>query len=81
MSGVPDRSRLSLPLKSITARDDNGVPEITSSKPTQQKLMKSLSSPADYFIPSPVVSLFKSLSNSEYNPNDEFHRGRSLNRH
>ncbi|VBB25939.1 unnamed protein product [Acanthocheilonema viteae] len=65
MSGEPDRSRLSLPLKSITARDDGNASEGMSSKPMQQKLMKSLSTPADYFIPSSVdIQFLSSSSNS-----------------
>ncbi|VDK76920.1 unnamed protein product [Litomosoides sigmodontis] len=64
MSSGPDRSRLSLPLKGITARDDSGVPEVASSKRTQQKLMKSLSNPADYFLPPSDKPLHPSCSNS-----------------
>ncbi|CAG9540948.1 unnamed protein product [Cercopithifilaria johnstoni] len=64
MFGGTDRSHLSLPLKSIVARDDSDVPEGTSSKPTQQKLMKSLSTPADYFTLSPDIEFLPSSSNS-----------------
>ncbi|KAK6108740.1 Rhomboid family protein [Brugia pahangi] len=66
MSGVPDRSHLSLPLKSITTRDNSGVSEVanTDSRPMQQKLMKSFSTPADYFIPAPEDLHFSSSSSN-----------------
>ncbi|EFO22618.2 rhomboid family protein [Loa loa] len=67
MSGGPDRSRLTLPLKNITTRDDVGIPESANIglRLTQQKLMKSLSTPADYFVPTPMDLQFPpSCSNS-----------------
>ncbi|VDO44695.1 unnamed protein product, partial [Brugia timori] len=66
MSAVLDRSHLSLPLKSITTRDNSGVPEVanTDSRPMQQKLMKSFSTPADYFIPAPEDLHFSSSSSN-----------------
>ncbi|VDO32331.1 unnamed protein product [Onchocerca flexuosa] len=64
MSGRPDRSRLSLPLKNINARYDTEAANIAS-RPAQQKLVKSLSNPADYFVPTPVDIRFPpSSSNS-----------------
>ncbi|VDM91853.1 unnamed protein product [Onchocerca ochengi] len=64
MSGRPDRSRLSLPLKNINARYDTEGANITS-RPAQQKLIKSLSNPADYYVPTPANIRFPpSSSNS-----------------
>uniref|UniRef100_A0A1I8ENK2 Uncharacterized protein n=1 Tax=Wuchereria bancrofti TaxID=6293 RepID=A0A1I8ENK2_WUCBA len=66
MSGVPDRSHLSLPLKNITTRDDSIAPKVanTDSRPMQQKLMKSFSTPADYFVPIPEDLHFPSSSSN-----------------
>lgn len=75
MSDGLDRTRLTLPLKSITTRDESDVSEGANigSRSTQQKLMKSLSTPADYLVSTPVVYAFKPLSNmfDRCNPNDD----------
>ncbi|MCP9264567.1 Rhomboid-like protein [Dirofilaria immitis] len=66
MSDTPNRSRLSLPLKNINARYDTDVSEGANigSRPTQQKLIKGLSTPAVYFVSTPFDAQFPSSSSN-----------------
>uniref|UniRef100_A0A915Q6U7 Peptidase S54 rhomboid domain-containing protein n=1 Tax=Setaria digitata TaxID=48799 RepID=A0A915Q6U7_9BILA len=67
MPNRPDRSHLSLPLESVisTRHDDNHHGDADgSSRPQQQKLIKSLSTPASYSVTSATDMHFRSSSSS-----------------